>query len=77
MIQAVLFDLDDTLLSNDMDRFLPAYLQSLSRELADVIPPERLAPELMRGTQAMLANRDPEKTLQQAFAEAFYRKSVV
>lgn len=72
MIQAVLFDLDDTLLSNDMDRFLPAYLQSLSRELADVIPPERLAPELMRGTQAMLANRDPEKTLQQAFAEAFY-----
>lgn len=72
MIRAVLFDLDDTLLSNDMDRFLPAYLQLLSHELAAVVPPDRLVPELMRGTSAMLANRDPEKTLQQAFAEVFF-----
>jgi FMN phosphatase YigB (HAD superfamily) len=72
MIRAVLFDLDDTLLSNDMDRFLPAYLQLLAQDLAAVVPPERLVTELLRGTSAMLANHDPEKTLQQAFAEVFY-----
>ena len=72
MIRAVLFDLDDTLLSNDMNRFLPAYLQLVAQDLAAVVPPERLVTELLRGTSAMLANRDPEKTLQQAFAEVFY-----
>lgn len=72
MIRAVLFDLDDTLLSNDMERFLPAYLQRLSQALAAVVPPEMLAAELMRGTSAMLSNRDPARTLKQAFAAVFY-----
>jgi len=72
MIRAVLFDLDDTLLSNDMNHFLPAYLQLVAQDLAAVVPPERLVAELLRGTSAMLANRNPEKTLQQAFAEVFF-----
>ncbi len=72
VIRAVLFDLDDTLLSNDMDRFLPAYLQLLAQEMADLVPPERLVAELLRGTAVMLANRNPERTLQQVFSEVFY-----
>ncbi len=72
MIRAVLFDLDDTLLSNNMGRFLPAYLQLISTALADHLPPERTVAELLRGTKAMLDNHDPEKTLQQVFGEVFY-----
>jgi FMN phosphatase YigB (HAD superfamily) len=72
VIRAVLFDLDDTLLSNDMERFLPAYLQLVSQALAAFVPPKTLVAELMRGTSAMLANRDPARTLKQAFAEVFY-----
>ncbi|HHH83349.1 MAG TPA: HAD family hydrolase, partial [Chloroflexi bacterium] len=40
--------------------------------LANRIPPDRLLAELMRGTQAMLDNRDPTRTLEAAFAARFY-----
>ncbi len=72
MIKAVLFDLDDTLLSNEMATFLPAYLQKLGEHMAEFAPPERLVAELMAGTQEMLQNRDPDRTLQQSFADRFY-----
>lgn len=69
---ALLVDLDDTLLSNDMERFVPAYLKSLGEHLAHRFPPDVLVAALLRGTQAMLDNRDPRRTLRQAFAEVFY-----
>lgn len=72
MITTLLLDLDDTLLDNDMGRFIPAYLQCLGTYLADVAPQERLIAELMRGTQAMINNKQPTKTLEQVFAEHFY-----
>jgi hypothetical protein len=34
MIQALLVDLDDTLLENDLGRFLPAYFDLLAGELS-------------------------------------------
>jgi len=34
MIRAILFDLDNTLLTNSMDRFLPAYLELISAHAA-------------------------------------------
>jgi FMN phosphatase YigB (HAD superfamily) len=72
MIQAILFDLDDTLLDNDIQRFLPAYLKELGAALADQFPPEKMAEALMAGTRAMLANQDPETTLESAFDAVFY-----
>jgi HAD superfamily hydrolase (TIGR01549 family) len=72
MLKAVLFDLDDTLLGNAMDTFLPAYFQALTRHLDHLIPPERLIPDLMRATKAMDANHHRELTNEEAFASVFY-----
>lgn len=72
MSLTLLLDMDDTLLSNDMDRFLPAYLQKLSTHLLDHIPQSQMIQCLLAGTKAMVAKQMPEKTLEQAFDEVFY-----
>jgi FMN phosphatase YigB (HAD superfamily) len=72
MIRAVLLDLDDTLLDNKMEVFLPAYFDKLGAYLSDSIEPKRMLTELIAGTQRMLENLDPTKTLERAFAEHFY-----
>ncbi len=70
MIKALLFDLDDTLLANDMATFLPAYFQGVTRHF-----PERAAgqmiQDLMTGTRAMLANTDPTRMLRPVFLDNF------
>jgi FMN phosphatase YigB (HAD superfamily) len=72
MIRTVLIDLDDTLLINSMDRFLPAYFQRLGNYLADIVEPDRMLPALMNGTRAMLANQDPTVKLERKFADLYY-----
>lgn len=72
MLRAVLFDLDDTLLGNSMDVFLPAYFEALTRYLRDLVPPQRLLNELMRATDAMNANHHEGLTNEEAFASVFY-----
>lgn len=54
---AVLFDLDDTLLSNDMEVFLPAYFGLLSRHAAGRIDPSLLVKAIRAGAQAMMTSR--------------------
>lgn len=70
MIKALLFDLDDTLLGNDMGTFIPAYFQSVAGHFADVNG-AALLNGLMAGTQAMLANTNPTLTLRQVFIQHF------
>ncbi len=70
MIKALLFDLDDTLLGNDMGTFIPAYLQRVVEHFPEVEAPYLLA-ELRRGTQAMLANTDPTRSLREVFETNF------
>jgi FMN phosphatase YigB (HAD superfamily) len=70
MIKALLFDLDDTLLSNDMGTFLPAYFQRLVPHFPEV-ELNRFIQSLMAGTQAMLASTDPTRTLRTVFTETF------
>lgn len=72
MINAVLFDLDDTLLDNHVGLFMPRYMDLLGEFLAHKVDPTRLGEALMAGTQAMFRNTDPEITLQQAFSGVFY-----
>ena len=72
MLKAVLFDLDNTLLDNSMDVFVPAYFQALSRHIAHLIPSKRLIVELMRATQAMLTNDGSGATNEETFAAVFY-----
>jgi FMN phosphatase YigB (HAD superfamily) len=70
MIKALLFDLDDTLLGNDMRTFIPAYFQRVAGHFPEA-DPNRLLAELMRGTQAMLANTDPTRSLREVFEANF------
>ncbi len=72
MSLTLLLDMDDTLLTNDMDRFLPAYLSSLSRHLSNRVAPEDLVKSLLAGTKAMVQKWLPGKRLVDTFDEVFY-----
>ena len=72
MISALLIDLDDTLLGNDIDVFLPAYLDRLGKHLDSLIPADRMLRALLGGTRAMIENRDPERILSDVFDAYFY-----
>ena len=68
----LLLDLDDTLLHNHIDEFLPAYLKLLSDELAPYAPPQAMVSQLISATGKMAANQRPNCTLKQVFDAAFY-----
>lgn len=63
MTLTLLLDLDNTLLLNDMDKFLPRYLEGLGRHLSQYIEPDKLIRALIAATQEMIANNYPDKTL--------------
>jgi HAD superfamily hydrolase (TIGR01549 family) len=56
-LKAILFDLDGTLLEHDMrNDFIPHYFALLSKHMAEWIPPDKLAPSVMRGADAVTDN---------------------
>ena len=70
----LLLDLDDTLLETNIENFIPAYFQALSKYLNFYVKPEILLPALMAGTNSMLVSQDPSRTLQDVFEADFYPK---
>jgi hypothetical protein len=72
MTLILLLDLDDTLLSNRIQTFQPAYLKALGRHLSRYIAPEKMIPELLASTQKMLSNNRPDQTLEEVFDSSFY-----
>lgn len=72
MSLTLLVDLDDTLLVNSMRTFMPAYRQSLSRQLAPFVDPEPMLAALNRGTMKMILNTRPDCTLQEVFNASFF-----
>lgn len=70
-VRAILFDLDGTLLDNDMDVFLPHYFRMLSARVAHLMPADAFMAHLMRSTELMLAN-DGRATNQDVFDAAFF-----
>ena len=72
MSLTLLLDLDDTLLQNNLDDFLPAYLQTLSREAARYVAPDVFMRGLLGGVKAMSANQQPECTLEEVFSSVFF-----
>lgn len=68
----LLFDLDDTLLGNEMNTFVPAYLQALAKRMSNVSEPTVLINTLLAATRKMVENQDPSKTLEQVFDAEFY-----
>jgi FMN phosphatase YigB (HAD superfamily) len=70
-IKAVLFDLDGTLLGNNLDVFLPRYFEAISAHVASILPPRQFIAHLLRATQVMMAN-DGRATNEEVFASVFY-----
>jgi len=71
-LRAVLLDLDDTLLGNDIERFLPPYFAALGRRMAQFVAPDDLVKMLLASTRVMMKNDDPAITNQQVFDADFY-----
>jgi FMN phosphatase YigB (HAD superfamily) len=72
MTITLLLDLDNTLLHNNIDTFIPAYLKELSGYLSDVVDPNRMSKALLSATQLMVANNNPGCRLKEVFDESFY-----
>lgn len=71
MVSVVLFDLDDTLLANDMATFLPAYFERLERYATARFEPRQVIEAIRRGTAAMINDTDPARSNRQVFWETF------
>ena len=72
MTLTLLADLDDTLLENNFDEFLPFYLDALGKHLASIAEPEFLISNLLAATQKMIENNRPDRTLKQVFDSSFF-----
>ncbi len=68
----LLLDLDDTLLQNSMDKFLPGYFKALSQHLFKTVPQDQLVQHLMHATKMMSSNNRPDITLKEIFDKSFY-----
>jgi len=77
-IKALLFDLDDTLLGNNMEgAFLQRYLDMLTRRIAHLMDPELFVRLIWDSTEAMTRNNDDTRTLQQVFWDDFSSRTDV
>jgi FMN phosphatase YigB (HAD superfamily) len=70
-IQAVLFDLDGTLLDVDLKKFIPGYLKLLSESISHLVPARKVIPKLLKASEAV-NNNDGSQTNDSLFAEVFF-----
>lgn len=77
MIQAVLFDLDDTLLGNHMDTFMPRYFALLGEYARPIMERERFLRELMVCTEAMMESRDTAVSNRDVFWQTFQARNQI
>lgn len=72
MTVTLLLDLDDTLLGNQIDTFIPYYTRLLAKHFAPVVDPDLLVRQLMAATGFMLSHQRTDLTLQENFDSVFY-----
>jgi len=63
-VQAVLFDLDGTLVDVDMNRFIPSYLQKLTGRMSGQASQSRAIRAFHKAVAEMFANTDAARTLE-------------
>lgn len=68
----LLFDLDDTLISNPQESFMPGYLKLLSARLSPHVGSQKMVPQLLYATDQMLQKDHPAQTLEEVFDDHFY-----
>lgn len=69
-----LLDLDDTLLGNNMDSFLPPYFAAIEKRLRPFANGRDVRQMLVGSVQAMVANLSPSTTNYEAFMADFTRR---
>lgn len=72
MTLTLLIDLDDTLLPNSTEKFLPTYLDALSRYLDDLAPQKKIVETLFWATQKALEEQAVDATIAERFNRFFY-----
>jgi FMN phosphatase YigB (HAD superfamily) len=71
-LKALLLDLDDTLIDNSMDTFIPAYFGALESFVAGTVEPGLFIQELLTATRAMDRNDGTGVSNEEVFASHFY-----
>lgn len=74
-LDAILFDLDDTLLGNNMDIFLAHYFPAVSEYFKPFISQDVFLKELLFSTQAMIESTDPNTTNREVFWSVFCERT--
>ncbi|MBN1408753.1 MAG: HAD family hydrolase [Calditrichaceae bacterium] len=74
-VKAILFDLDDTLLDTNMDRFIPKYLDALGYKMKHLMDAKKLIDLVLESTYMMVKNQDPKLTNEQVFYNHFYPRT--
>ena len=74
-LKAILFDLDDTLLDTNMDRFIPKYLDALGYKMKHLMNSKELIDLVLESTYKMIENQDSKLTNKQVFYNHFYSKT--
>ncbi len=72
-LNTALFDLDGTLLDNDVSRFIPKYFSMLAEKFSDFCPRESFYPAMREATAAMIDSSHPNSTNQEVFWEVFLK----
>lgn len=72
MTLTLLIDLDDTLLSNDVNQFLDQYFQDLSNVLSPFVEPDKMMQAMTSAIRAMVTKMDPAGTMEDTFDQSFY-----
>ena len=62
IIKTILFDLDDTLLGNDMETFLPGYFRLLDQYAARHLNEDQFLAAVLKASDVMTENTDPALT---------------
>lgn len=76
MIQAILFDLDDTLLGNEVyHSFMPAYFGAVTQYMASYIAPDQFMAALQYGSQGMIEQVHPDTSNHDIFWQIFEEKT--
>jgi HAD superfamily hydrolase (TIGR01549 family) len=71
MIEAILFDLDDTLLGNNTATFMQGYFSLLREHVQESLDRDLFMQGLLLGTQAMLQDASPGVTNREVFWHTF------
>ena len=72
--EALLIDLDGTLLKLDLDRFAAAYFGAMARFFSDRFPPEELSGHLLASTMKMISCKDEQQSNEAVFFADFCRR---